>query len=105
MWNPEPSPNWSSKTDAWKKTSIGWMIPIGFRLERFEGHSKVILSLSGTYSHSVSRRAELLLALEARLRREFSPSIEVFLQPKQDASKLRKRLRGVEVGAGDRRLE
>jgi hypothetical protein len=81
------------------------MIPIGFKLDHIEGHSKIVLALHGFTHTKVSRRAGLLLSLEAGLRKDFSPSIEVFLQPKQDASKLRKRLRGVELGAGDRRLE
>ena len=66
------------------------------RLEllRIQG-SQVILAVKERMS--TPARGILLLDTERQLRREFKQQLEVFLEPKGDLSKLRERLRGVNL--------
>ena len=73
---------------------INKCLPVQVRLLSVRGPH---VTLEMVAQLTISQKGTLLLEVERRLRRCWNPLAEVFLQPKGDINKLRKRLRGVKV--------
>ena len=63
-------------------------------LVRLQGHHVIVALPDGL---PTPERGHRLLSLEQKLRQEWNPRAEVFLEAKGDLNKLRVKLRGVQV--------